>query len=90
MNCELIWVKMEMAGSHPLYFGAFYKPKADDAVSLLELRKPLDWLGVKRVTEPNQRIIPDGAYGNFRLLRYRVLPPSPNRTNKWDINCLFY
>ena len=36
-------------------------------------------------TEPNQRIIPGGAYGNFRLLRYRVLPPSPNRTNKCDI-----
>ena len=41
-------------------------------------------------TEPNQRIIPDGAYGNFRLQRYRVLPPSPNRTNKYDIYCLFY
>ena len=33
-------------------------------------------------TEPNQRIIPDGAYENFRLLRYRVLPPSPNRTQR--------
>ena len=31
-------------------------------------------------TEPNHRIIPDRAYGNFRYLRYRVLPPSPNRT----------
>ena len=28
-------------------------------------------------TEPNHRIIPDRAYGNFRYLRYRVLPPSP-------------
>ena len=41
-------------------------------------------------TDPNQRIIPDGTYGNFRLLRYRVLPPSPNRTNECDIYCLFY
>ena len=48
------------------------------------------WLGVKRVTKPNQRSIPDGAYGNFRLLRYRVLRPSPNRTNKCDINYLLY
>ena len=42
MNCELIWVKLEMAGSHPLYIGAFYKPKEDDPDSLLELRKSLD------------------------------------------------
>ena len=51
----------------------------------------MDWLGVKRVTEPN-RTEPtdytgrsrstDGAYENFRLLRYRVLPPSPNRTQR--------
>ena len=54
-----------------------------------------NFLGVKRVTEPNQTepnhgIIPNRAYDNFRLLRYRVLPPSPNRTNECDINCLFY
>ena len=41
-DCELLWVKLEIVGSHPLYIGAYYKPKEDDLDSLLELRKSLD------------------------------------------------
>ena len=60
--------------------------------TFLSLYRPTGEVGGKKGnrTEPNQRIVPDGAYGNFRLLRYRVLPPSPDRTNESDIYCLFY
>ena len=33
-------------------------------------------------TEPNRTNGLYGAYENFRLLRYRVLPPSPNRIQR--------
>ena len=36
-NCEMVWVKLEVAGVHPLYICAYYKPKEDDQESLLEL-----------------------------------------------------
>ena len=29
-NCEMVWVKLEVAGVHPLYICAYYKPKEDD------------------------------------------------------------
>ena len=38
-NCEMVWVKLEVAGVHLLYICAYYKPKEDDQGSLLELRR---------------------------------------------------
>lgn len=32
-NCELLWIKLEVTGSHPLYIGTYYKPKEDDIES---------------------------------------------------------
>lgn len=46
-DCELIWVKLEVTGSHPLYIGAYYKPKEEDQDSLIELRKSLEKVGKK-------------------------------------------
>ena len=41
-DCGLLWVKLEIVGFHPVYIGAYYKPKEDDLDSLLELCKALD------------------------------------------------
>ena len=38
----MIWVKLDVNGSHPLLIGAYYKPNEDDQESLLELRKSLE------------------------------------------------
>ena len=44
-GCELIWVKLEVTGSHPLYICAYYKPKEEDQDSLIELHKSLEQVG---------------------------------------------
>ena len=41
-ECELIWVKIEMATTKPLYVAAYYKPLDGDAKSAAELRKSLE------------------------------------------------
>ena len=46
-DCELIWVKLEVTGSHPLYIGAYYKPHEDDLTSLTELRKSIEQVDKK-------------------------------------------
>lgn len=41
-NCELIWLKLELFGTQPLYLGSYYRPHEQDENSILELRKSLD------------------------------------------------
>ena len=41
-ECELIWVKLEVTGVHPLFISAYYRPKEDDQPSLLELRRSVE------------------------------------------------
>ena len=45
-DCKIIWVKLEIEGSQPLYIEAYYKPKEDTQNSLdmlidFELKKVL-------------------------------------------------
>ena len=47
-NCELLWVRLQVTGSHPLYIGAYYKPKEDDLESLVQLRESLDLVQKRR------------------------------------------
>ena len=47
-DCELLWVRLQVAGSHPLYIGAYYKPKEDDFESLVQLKKSLDLVQKRR------------------------------------------
>ena len=37
LKLNVIWEKLEVTGAHPLFIGAYYRPK-DDQPSLLELR----------------------------------------------------
>ena len=46
-DCELLWVNLEVTGSHPLYIGAYYKPRDDDLESLSELRTSLEQVNQK-------------------------------------------
>ena len=41
-NCKLVWVKIDMVTTKPLYIGAYYRPKEGDTESILELRRSLD------------------------------------------------
>ena len=41
-DCELIWVKLEVKGTHPLFIGAFYRPNEEDLTSILELTRSLE------------------------------------------------
>ena len=41
-NCEIIWIKIEIKGSKPLFLASFYKPHELDTDSILELGKSLD------------------------------------------------
>lgn len=41
-NCALIWVKIEMVTSKPLYLAAYYRPKEEDTGSNAELRCSLE------------------------------------------------
>ena len=41
-NCEIVWVKIEMAGTRPLYNAAYYRPGENDDISAVEFKKSLD------------------------------------------------
>ena len=49
-ECELIWIKLDIVGTQPLYIAAFYKPKEDDLDSLEKLKDSLDMLVEKKGT----------------------------------------
>lgn len=49
-ECEIIWVKLEIVGSQPLYIAAFYKPKEDDLDSLDQLRSSLELIADQKGT----------------------------------------
>ena len=40
-ECEILWVKLEITGSRPLYIGGFYRPEEDDLEGLQELQKSI-------------------------------------------------
>ena len=39
---ELLWVKLEITRSRPLFIGAFYRAREDDLESLQELKNTVD------------------------------------------------
>ena len=41
-NCEVLWVKMELVGTKPLFLAAYYRPKEGDADSSEEFKKSLE------------------------------------------------
>ena len=41
-NCEIIWVKIEIATAKPIYIAAYYRRKEGDTESIVELRRSLD------------------------------------------------
>ena len=80
-NCEMVWVKLEVAGVHPLYICAYCKPKEDDQESLLELRKSIEM--VKRQTSETKGNI--WVLGDFDLPKLNWTDSTP--TVKPDCSC---
>ena len=72
-DCELLWVKIELLGSKPLYVGAYYKPDESDEHSLSELNSSLS----KFVHKGN----PIWLLGDFNMPKYNW------RTNTADPCC---
>ena len=72
-NCEMVWVKLEVAGVHPLYICAYYKPKEDDQESLLELRQSIE--KVKRQTSETKGNI--WVLGDFNLPKINWTDSTP-------------
>ena len=58
-NCEILWVKIEITGSWPLFVGAFYRRVEDDLESLREFQD-----SVSRVREHNDNV---WVLGDFNL-----------------------
>ena len=40
-DCEIVWVRVDLAGSKPLFIASYYRPRESDEHSLAELRKSL-------------------------------------------------
>ena len=72
-NCEMVWVKLEVAGVHPLYICAYYKPKEDDQESLLELRQSIE--KIKRQTSETKGNI--WVLGDFNLPKINWTDSTP-------------
>ena len=41
-DCEIVWVKIELVGTRPLFIAAYYRPKEGDSHSPDELRRSLE------------------------------------------------
>ena len=57
INCEILWVKLEVTSVHPLCICAHYNPKKDNQESLLELRRSV--VEVKNKAKSNTWILGD-------------------------------
>ena len=77
-NCEMVWVKLEVTGVHPLYICAYYKPKEEDQESLLELHQSVE--EVKKHAKGNIWIL-----GDFNLPKLTWTDNIP--TLKPDCTC---
>lgn len=64
-NCEITWMKIEVAGSKAVYVAAYYRPHENDEHSLQELEKSLNLLKAKAETESHIRL-----GGDFNLPGY--------------------
>ena len=75
-NCEMVWVKLEVAGVHPLciHICAYYKPKEDDQGSLLELRRSIEKVNQRTNGPVNAHLIswPSKAHNIQNLEIYMV------------------
>ena len=47
-NCEVLWVKIELIGTKPLFTAAYYRPKEGDADCSEELKKSLELVSLQK------------------------------------------
>ena len=41
-DCEIVWVKIEIVGTRPLFIAAYYRPKEGDSYSADEFHRSLE------------------------------------------------
>ena len=85
-NCEMVWVKLEVTGVHPLYICAYYKPTEEDQDSITELHRSVEM--VKRQTaETKGNIWVLGDFNpNFTWTdRSPSLKPDSSLTKTYDL-----
>ena len=70
----MVWVKLEVAGVHPLYICAYYKPTEENQDSMLELRRSIEL--VKRQTAETKGNI--WVLGDFNLPKFTWTDRSPS------------
>ena len=47
-DCEIAWVRVDVAGSKPLFIASYYRPRESDEHSLAELRKSIAMIRKKK------------------------------------------
>ena len=62
INCELIWVKIDMVTTKPIYVAEYYRPKEGDTESIAELRRSLD---MAALLKGSWRLLGDFNYPKF-------------------------
>ena len=68
-NCEILWVKIEITGSRPLFVGAYYRRVEDDLESLREFQD-----SVSRVREHSDNVWVSGDF-NLPMLSWPESSP---------------
>ena len=68
-NCEIIWVKIEIATAKPIYIAAYYRRKEGDTESIVELRRSLDLAAQLKGT---LWLLGDFNYPKFSWSHYHV------------------
>ena len=62
MECEILWVKIEIKGSKPLHIAAYYRPHESDSASLDQLQ-----ISMERVSQVKGHV---WLLGDFNLLNF--------------------
>ena len=47
-DCEILWVKIELVGTRPIYIAAYYRPKQNNAYNADEFRRSLEMVSKEK------------------------------------------
>ena len=47
-DCEIVWIKIELEGTRPLFIAAYYRPKEGDSYSADEFRRSVEMVSQQK------------------------------------------